>query len=56
MPEWIDMSRIHNTNFWLGAGNNNTLLYYDAWDSVLMPGMGEKEFVALPDTESPRMF
>lgn len=56
MPKWIDVSRIHNANFWLGAGNNNTLLHYDAWDSVLLLGMGEKEFVVFPDTESPRMF
>jgi hypothetical protein len=56
MPKWIDVSRIHNANFWLGAGNNNTLLHYDAWDSVLLLGMGEKEFVVFPDTESPRMY
>jgi hypothetical protein len=55
IPRWIDIPRIHNANFWLGAGNNNTLLHYDAWDSVLMLGTGQKEFVVLPDTESPRV-
>jgi len=56
IPKWIDTSRIHNANFWLGAGSNNTLLHYDAWDSVLMLGMGQKEFVVLPDDESSRMY
>lgn len=56
LPKWIDKERIHNANFWLGAGNNNTLLHYDAWDSVLMLGMGEKEFIVFPNTETPRMY
>lgn len=56
IPKWIDVSRVHNANFWLGAGNNNTLLHYDAWDTVLMLGTGQKEFVVFPDTESPHMF
>ncbi len=55
IPEWIDTSRIYSANFWLGAGNNNTLLHYDAWDTILMLAMGEKEFVVFPDTESSRM-
>lgn len=55
IPQWIDIPRVHNANFWLGAGNNNTLLHYDAWDSILMLGMGQKEFVVISDTETPRM-
>jgi len=56
IPQWIDIPGIYNANFWLGAGSNNTLLHYDAWNTVLMLGMGQKEFVVFPDTESPRMY
>lgn len=56
IPKWIDKNRIRNANFWLGAGNNNTLLHYDAWDSVLLLGQGKKEFIVFPSSESPRMF
>ena len=55
IPEWIDKKRIYNGNFWLGAGNNKTLLHYDAWDSILLLGQGEKEFFVFSNEESPRM-
>jgi len=55
IPNWIDKQRIFNANFWLGAGENNTLLHYDAWDSIQLIGMGEKDFIVFPSDESPRM-
>lgn len=55
LPLWIDKQRLHSANLWIGAGNNNTLLHYDAWDSILMLSQGEKEFVVLPETETARV-
>lgn len=56
IPPWIDRSRIYSSNLWIGAGGNRTLLHYDPWDGVMMLAEGKKEFVILPNTETPKVF
>jgi len=56
IPPWIDRLRISSANLWVGAGNNHTLLHYDPWSSILMLAEGKKEFIVLPDTETPKVY
>jgi len=55
IPAWLEPERISSTNLWAGAGNNQTLLHYDPWDSILLLGQGEKMFLVYPDSESHRI-
>ena len=55
IPSFIDKDRIWSSNLWVGAGNNNTLLHYDPWDSIQLLGSGKKEFLIFPPLESRRM-
>ena len=56
VPAWIDQSTIYNANLWLGAGDNRTMLHYDAWNTIMLVGKGSKEFFVFPNTESHKMF
>lgn len=56
IPPWIPKEHISAANLWVGAGDNRTLLHYDPWNSFLLLGQGEKEFLVFPDSESHRMF
>ena len=56
VPAWVDRSLIYSANLWVGAGNNHTLLHYDPWNSILMLAEGKKDFIVLPETETPKVY
>jgi hypothetical protein len=56
VPPWIRRERIYSCNLWIGAGNNRTLLHYDAWDGFMLLAAGTKEFRMFPRSETRRMF
>ncbi len=53
---WIRRKRIYSSNLWIGAGNNRTLLHYDAWDGFLFLAQGTKEFFMFPRSQTEKMF
>jgi Cupin-like domain len=56
IPPWIRRERIYSSNLWIGAGNNRTLLHYDAWDGFLLLAQGTKEFFMFPRSETGKMY
>ena len=56
VPAWVDRSLIYSANLWVGAGNNHTLLHYDPWNSILMLAEGKKDFIVLPEKETPKVY
>jgi hypothetical protein len=56
IPPWIDKSLLKSANLWIGAGNNHTVLHFDPWNSILMLGRGNKEFIVIPGDETHNLY